>query len=82
MPDVENPHAVVCPVSGPLEPGFVIQADKRMLMTEKRDIMAYPPIPWGEAQSYQAEPYPWKIGQWTPRTSEVRFLERFKALTK
>lgn len=78
----EEDHAPECNLSGVLEPALVIQADKRMLMTEKRDIMAPPPIPWGDAQSYQAEPYSWNIGMWTPRTAETRFLERYRALMK
>ena len=65
-----------------LEPAEVIEADQRILMTEKRDIVAPPQVPWGEMQGYKVEPYDFNIIEWSPRKAEVRFLDQFSGLMR
>lgn len=57
----------------------IIAVDNRMVMTEARDIMVKPPMPW----HVPARPYAdLTIHEWTPKTAEMLFLQRFKELTK
>ena len=57
-------------------------ADKRMLLTEMRDMMpAGPGGVFGMAEEYVGfDPYPWTIFPWSPREAETRFLARFTEL--
>lgn len=58
---------------GEPHPG-VKEADRRMLVTEQRQLCYYPPREhWG----VYAEPYDIGIVRWTPEQAETRFLESF-----
>lgn len=66
------------------EPDSVTEADKRLLVTEQRDLMGVEEIPdWPEVARtyYQYEPLEQTITPWSPRQSEARFLSRFQKLT-
>lgn len=52
------------------QPEEVTEADKRMLMTEKRDLLSESPIPWDNV----GEPYPERIKCYTPTEAEMLFL--------
>lgn len=62
----------------PKEPASVKQADRQLLVTEKRDLMA--PSPAWEAFA-DVEPIVEKIEPWSPKRAEREFLERFAELT-
>jgi len=57
-------------------PKSVKIADRRMAMTEKRDLLKKGNREW----NFQAEPYKFKIRPWTPQTSEIMFMKKFKEL--
>ncbi len=57
-------------------PNAVHIADKRMLMTEARDLMGKPTKPWRVA----AKPFRDPIHPWPPDEAECRFRHRFTAL--
>ena len=59
------------------EPPSVKEADARMLLTEKRDLMSPAPAPWGREDIL---PYDQKIVPWTAVDAERRFLSRFQEL--
>ena len=59
-------------------PASVREADRRLLATERRDLMTRPPAPWLATE--RVDPYPEVIAPWTPRVAEVQFLARFKEL--
>lgn len=59
-------------------PAPVREVDRRLLATERRDLMAPPPRPWVSTE--RIDPYPEVIAAWTPRVAEVQFLARFKEL--
>lgn len=61
-------------------PVAIKNADTRMLLTEKRDLMNH--VDDRDAHMYYRndglEPYPDKLRPWTPSTSEEMFLARFE----
>jgi len=57
----------------------VHEADARMLVTERRDLMGTPPRPWTHAPGM--EPLPRSIRAWEPDVAEALFLARFHSLT-
>jgi 5'-deoxynucleotidase YfbR-like HD superfamily hydrolase len=59
------------------QPHCVSEADHRILITEKRDLLGPAPAPWSEEQGVAIEPYVWKIYPWTPDQAEAAFLEAF-----
>ena len=60
------------------EPASVKLADRRLLVTEKRDLM--PPSPDWLAFA-GVEPLPEKIVPWSPKLAELTFMQRFDVLT-
>lgn len=60
-------------------PKSVRQADKRMLYTERRDLLAPHPRPW--AEEGKVEPYDFQIHAWTPASAKSLFLDRFYEIT-
>lgn len=62
----------------PKEPASVKQADRRLLVTEKRDLMA--PSPTWEAFA-DVVPLPETITPWSPARAEREFLDRYAELT-
>jgi hypothetical protein len=61
-------------------PESVVRADAVLLVTEKRDLAAPPPLPWGRAD---VEPLPYHINDpWTPKMARELFLRRFEELTR
>lgn len=52
-------------------------ADETLLMTEKRDLMAPAPAPWGHAQGVPAKPLDEVIRPWFPEQAEEAFLATF-----
>jgi hypothetical protein len=58
-------------------PKTVKQADMILLMTERRDLMAPPPVPW-MFEEFQVLPK--KIVPWSPKVAEKKFLERYYEL--
>lgn len=60
----------------PWEPESVSIADRRMLMTEKRDLLGPEPIRW----THTDEPYPFQVLAYTPDRAEAMFLSRFEEL--
>ena len=59
------------------QPDCVTEADQRILVTEKRDLLGPSPDLWTEEQGLPVEPYPWKIEPWGMRMAELSFMERF-----
>lgn len=59
----------------PEQPASVKEADLRMLMTEKRDLMRVPPLPWVD----QGEPYEARIHPLSYFGAKEFFLGRFEA---
>jgi uncharacterized protein len=59
-------------------PSDVKAADDAVLMAERRDLMATPPIPWGLEH---IKPIDQHIQAWSPHLSEQRFLDRYFELT-
>lgn len=57
-------------------PDEVLEADKRMLATEHRDLMVTGPR-WNSS----AEPYCSKVVPWTPEESEAQFMKTFRRLS-
>jgi uncharacterized protein len=64
---------------GPHEPPSVKTADRRLLVTEKRDLMP-PSPPWEDFASF--EPLAEKIVPWSAKDAERAFLRRFDELTR
>lgn len=64
------------------EPEIVIEADARLLVTEKRDLLRPSPAPWTLAQGRGAIPLPDTIEPWGWRVAEIAFTERFTALDR
>lgn len=58
-------------------PAAVKVADDRVLMAERRALLAPPPAPWRE-RDYQ--PYAGAIIRWSPREARERFLAEYLAL--
>lgn len=52
-------------------------ADETLLMTEKRDLMAPAPAPWGHAQGVPAKPLDEVIRPWFHEQAEEAFLATF-----
>lgn len=73
--------AVICERFGlPREkPASIECADNVILMTEARDVMAPPPIPWRESD---VKPLPCPIMAWTPQHARRRFFDRFDRLLR
>lgn len=59
-------------------PASVAEADMRMLVTERRDLMG--PTEDGHDWGLTHAPYPAMIEPWTPALAESRFLQRFDEL--
>lgn len=59
-------------------PDEVREADNRMLITERNQLMSKPPMEWND----KYEPYDIKIVPWEPKVAERRFLELFYSLYK
>jgi hypothetical protein len=58
-------------------PPEVVEADERMLMTEKRDLLKPAPVPW----SSKYEPYEhFKVEPWSCSAAKYLFLERAREL--
>ncbi len=57
----------------PQEPASIEQADRTMLVTEKRDLLGPEPRPW----THQDEPLADQIHPWTSAAAESCFLDRF-----
>jgi len=61
----------------PIEmPASVAEADHRMLWTEKRDLMADEPAPWGDP----VEPYRIPVTPWAPQDAKKAFESRLEEL--
>ncbi len=58
------------------------RADEILLMTEARDLMGKPPVPWTFAQGPSAEPLSARIVPWSSERSEIAFIDRFNMLVK
>ena len=71
---------VICNKFGLQEemPAEVKEADNRMLITERNQLMSKPPMEWFD----KYEPYDIKIDPWDPKVAEQRFLELFYSLYK
>lgn len=52
-------------------------ADKTLLMTEARDLLAPAPAPWGHAQGVPAKPLDEVIRPWSPEVAELAFIVAF-----
>jgi 5'-deoxynucleotidase YfbR-like HD superfamily hydrolase len=61
-------------------PPSVKIADNRALATERRDLMATPPIPW--IQTENVEPFPNRIEAVSPARAKQMFMDRFLELTQ
>jgi hypothetical protein len=62
------------------EPTSVKLADKRLLFTERRDLMTFmADAGWG--MGLEAEPLAEKIEPWLPREAEYQYLMRYEELT-
>lgn len=61
------------------EPSAVIVSDMRMLVTERRDLLAPPSFSWGGIEAY--EPYDEEIEPWTQEQAEHMFLAHFRVLS-
>ncbi len=59
-------------------PDSVHEIDLVMLATERRDLMATPPIPWISTE--RIEPLPTPIVPWSPTVAKQQFLIRFHEL--
>jgi uncharacterized protein len=57
-------------------PEAVVHADRQLLATEARDLMAPAPEPW----ALEAEPLAERIEPWTAAAAEQAFLERYREL--
>ena len=66
------------------QPTSVTEADNRMLMTEKRDLMPEASPEWaGLGVHWPAfEPYQFRIIPWTPAMAKQAFLQRYAELTR
>lgn len=62
----------------PIEPPEVLEADRRILATEARDLMAPLHPDW----HWDFEPYKEHIVPMPPKTAEVFFLEQFRHITE
>jgi hypothetical protein len=58
------------------EPSDVKEIDNRMLMTERRDLLAIPPRPW----TIRAKSYPFRIDPWSWEEAKYEFLYEAKRL--
>lgn len=66
----------------PGEPESVKAADKRLLFTERRDLLPY--LEWHSdswGMGLEAKPLPYHISPWSPEHAEAMFLKRFRELT-
>ena len=61
------------PIGMPIE---VKEADDRLLITERNQLMSKPPMEWND----KYEPYDIKIIPWEPKVAERRFLDLFYSL--
>lgn len=64
------------------EPNDIKWTDRRLLFTERRDLL--PELPWdsdGWAMGLEGKAFPFKIVPWAPKYAEELFLLRFKELT-
>ena len=61
-------------------PAEIEEVDRRMLVTEKRDLLAPPPKEWTYAQGHNAKPYAVVIEPWGPIEAKMRFLTRYREL--
>ena len=61
-------------------PREVLEADERMLVTEKRDLLKPAPAPWTVAQGLSTTPYDRKVEPWDPPRAKRAFLEAAKTL--
>jgi len=59
-------------------PDCVKEIDLVMLATERRDLMATPPIPWISTE--RVTTLPERIEAWNPRVAKQLFLSRFRSL--
>lgn len=59
------------------EPAQVKEADNILLMTEARDLLGKPPVPWQESA---VKPLPDRIEPWSPTLAKDRFIARFAEL--
>jgi hypothetical protein len=65
-------------------PQDVKDADNRLLLTEKRDLLPNPDYTWSslvDLEGRAIQPLPDKLTYWQPEAAEHAFLERFKELT-
>lgn len=71
-------RAVVAAFKLPETPPPELKAiDRRLLMTERRDLLAEQPASWSE-EFERIEPFPWKIEPvWSPEQAEIEFMERY-----
>lgn len=60
----------------------ISEADRVLLVTEKRDLLAPPPAEWTYAQGRGAIPMADEIEPWTWRRAEADFLQRFEDLNR
>ena len=60
-------------------PKCVKEVDLRLLATERRDLMATPPIPWVSTEN--VKPFGDKILPWRPRWGRNLFLKLFHEIT-
>jgi hypothetical protein len=58
------------------EDELIKRIDNRLVMTEARDLLTPPPMPW----DVDAEPYDFKIVPWPWEVAERRFLGCFRCL--
>lgn len=58
---------------------LVRAADLQALMTERRDLLARPPEPWG-AEFEAVTPWPERIDPWPPRTASALWAARAQEL--
>ena len=70
---------LICALYGldPEEPASVKLADKRMLVTEARDLT----MTEGRGWTFAYEPYDMHIKPWTPEYSKTKFIARLHELT-
>ena len=55
------------------------EVDRRMLATERRDLMEAPPADW-DIDELKVKPYPQPIVAWNHRYAEWKWLQRFEEL--
>ncbi len=60
----------------------ISEADRTLLVTEKRDLLAPPPAEWTYAQGHGAKPIAAPIRPWSWEAAEGAFLDRFEDLNR